>query len=185
MQIYVTLSIFWYQKFQITRLEILSRPKAPKILQELLSNSEELPSPRPTKLLTNSKRFKRFKKIPNESKRIQKITKDSKKIPKDSRRFQKIPEDSKRFQKIPKILKNFKQLISKEFFVIKQPARAQKANGSSSSPSFSSVEESKIQRQPRWQGTKQLIKIVFQHDFLEREPIIKSDFLLVYMWFVA
>ena len=41
-----------------------SRPKAPKILQELLGNSEELPSPRPTKLLKNSKRFKRFKKFP-------------------------------------------------------------------------------------------------------------------------
>ena len=33
-----------------TRLEMLSRPKAPKILQELLSNSEELRSPRQTKL---------------------------------------------------------------------------------------------------------------------------------------
>ena len=75
----------------VTRLEILSRPKAPKILQELLSNCEELPSPRPTKLLKN---FKRFQKIPKNSKRIQKI-------PKDSKGFQKIPKDSKRFLKIP------------------------------------------------------------------------------------
>ena len=46
-----------FQKQSKTRLEILSRPKAPQILQEQLSNSEELPSPRPTKLLKNSKRF--------------------------------------------------------------------------------------------------------------------------------
>ena len=65
------------EKRNKTRLEILSRPKAPKILQELLSNSEELPSPRPTKLLKNSKRFKK----------IQKITKDYEKIPKDSKNF--------------------------------------------------------------------------------------------------
>ena len=58
-----------------TRLEILSRPKAPKILQELLSNSEELLSPRPTKLLKNSKRFQ---KIQKNSKRIQKILNYSK-----------------------------------------------------------------------------------------------------------
>ena len=54
----------------------------PKILQGLLGNSEELPSPRPTKLLKYSKRFQ--------------------KIPKDSKRFQKIPKDFKRFLKIPK-----------------------------------------------------------------------------------
>ena len=66
-----------------TRLEMLSRPKAPKILQELLSNSEELRSPRQTKLLKNSKIFQ--------------------KIPKDSKRFQKIPKDSKSFQKNSKI----------------------------------------------------------------------------------
>ena len=64
-----------------TRLEILSRPKAPKILQELLSNFEELLSPRPTKLLKDSKRFQRN--------------------PKESKRFQKISKDSKIFQNIP------------------------------------------------------------------------------------
>ena len=58
----------------VTRLEILSRPKAPKILQKLLSNSEELLSPRPTKLLKDSERFQKnqkeskgFRKIPNDS----------------------------------------------------------------------------------------------------------------------
>ena len=66
-----------------TRLEMLSRPKAPKILKELLSNSEELQSPRQTKLLKNSKIFQ--------------------KIPKDSKRFQKIQKDSKSFQKNSKI----------------------------------------------------------------------------------
>ena len=88
------------EKTSETRLEILSRPKAPKILQELLSNSEELPSPRPTKLLKDSKRFRkilkdsiRFQKIPKESKKIQNISN----IPKDSARFQKILKDSKRF----------------------------------------------------------------------------------------
>ena len=70
-----------------TRLEIFSRPKAPKILQELLSNSDGLPSSRLTKLLKNSKRFpkiskdfKRFKENPKESKRIQRIPKDSKRF---------------------------------------------------------------------------------------------------------
>ena len=75
-----------------TRLEILSRPKAPKILQELLRNSKELPSPRPTKLLKNSKRFQ---KIPKDSEEVSKI-------PKESKRIQKFPKDSKKFQKIPK-----------------------------------------------------------------------------------
>ena len=51
-----------------------NHPKAPKILQELLSNSEELLSPRPTKLLKNSKRFQ-----------------------KNSKRFQKNPKDANRF----------------------------------------------------------------------------------------
>ena len=75
-----------------TRLEILSRPKAPKILQELLRNSRELPSPRPTKLLKKNKRFQ--------------------KIPKDSKRFQKVPKDSKRFQKIlSHILKDSKWVL--------------------------------------------------------------------------
>ena len=63
-----------FSNFQLTRLEILSRPKAPKILQELLSNSEELLSPRPTKLL---KDLKRIQGIPKDSKRIQKIPKES------------------------------------------------------------------------------------------------------------
>ena len=75
-----------------TRLEILSRPKAPKILQELPSNSEKLLSPRPTKLLKDSKRIQR---IPKESKGFQKI-------PKESKGFQRSSTDSKRFQKIPK-----------------------------------------------------------------------------------
>ena len=61
-------------KSKKTRLKILSRPKAPKILQKLLSNSKELLSPRPTKLLKDSKRIQ--------------------KNPKDSERFQKIPKDS-------------------------------------------------------------------------------------------
>ena len=56
------------------------RPKAPKILKVLLHNSKELTSPRPTKLLKDSKRFQ--------------------KIPKDSKRLQKIPKESKRIQKI-------------------------------------------------------------------------------------
>ena len=80
--------------FQKTRLEILSRPKVPKILQELLRNSKELPRPRPTKLLKNSKRFQK------NTKRLQKDSKYSKRLqknPKDSKRFQLIPKDSKRF----------------------------------------------------------------------------------------
>ena len=76
-----------------TRLEMLSRPKAPKILQELLSNSEELRSPRQTKLLKNSKIFQ---KIPKDSKRFKKIQKDFQKILKDSNKFKKII----RFQKV-------------------------------------------------------------------------------------
>jgi len=58
------------------RLEVLLRPKVSKILQEQLSNSEELLSTRPAKLLKESKRFQ--------------------KISKESNRFQKIPKDSKR-----------------------------------------------------------------------------------------
>ena len=83
-----------------TRLEILSRPKVPKILQELLSSSEELLSPRQTKLLKDSKRFLMILLSP----RPTKLLKDSKRFqknPKDSKRFQKIPKDSKRFLKIP------------------------------------------------------------------------------------
>ena len=72
-----------------TRLEIFSRPKAPKILQELLSNSDGLPSSRLTKLLKNSKRFQ---KISKDSKRIQKITKESKRF----KRIKKILKESKR-----------------------------------------------------------------------------------------
>ena len=58
------------RKRNVTRLEILSRPKAPKILQELLRNSKELPSPRPTKLLKSFKRFQNIKKIQKDFKRI-------------------------------------------------------------------------------------------------------------------
>ena len=72
---------------------------------------------------------------PNESKRIQKIPKDSKKIPKDSKRFQKNPKESKR---VKKIQKNSKELISKQYFTLKEPATAQKANGSSPSSLSSS-----------------------------------------------
>ena len=71
-----------------TRLEILSRPKAPKILQKLLGDSEEL---------------KRFQRIPTDSKRIQKI-------PTASKRFQKISKDSKRFQKNPKDTNGYKNI---------------------------------------------------------------------------
>ena len=62
-------------------------------------------------------------------------------IPKDSKWFQKIPKipkDSKRFQKVlknSKTPKGTKEIISKEHFALKEPARAQKANGSSSYPS--------------------------------------------------
>ena len=84
-----------YSVLFTTRLEILSRPKAPKILKELPSNSEELPSPRPTKLLKKSKRLQQIQKIPKDFKRIQKN-------PKDSKRFQEILKDCKRFQKNPK-----------------------------------------------------------------------------------
>ena len=82
-----------------TRLEIFSRPKASKILKELLSISEEPSSPRPTKLLKNSKRFQ---KIAKRFKRFQKN-------PKDSKRFKKNPKDSKR-QQLPKDLLNSKML---------------------------------------------------------------------------
>ena len=69
---------------------------------------------------------KRFQKNPKDSKRIQKI-------PKESERFQKNPKDFKRVQKIQK---NSKELISKQYFKLKELATAQKANGSSpSSPS--------------------------------------------------
>ena len=42
-----------------------------------------------------------------------------------------ISKDSKICQKIPKIPNNSKELISKEYFALKEPARTQKANGSS------------------------------------------------------
>ena len=47
---------------------------------------------------------------------------------KESKRIKKIPKESKRFKKIQK---NLKELISKQYFTLKEPARAQKANGSS------------------------------------------------------
>ena len=106
---------FWHYSINVsveenrTRLEILSRPKAPKILQELLGNSEELLSPRPTKLLKDSKRFQKIQKIPEDFKKIPKDFKRFQKIPKDSKRFQKIPKDSKRFQKNPKESKLFQK----------------------------------------------------------------------------
>ena len=53
-------------------------------------------------------------------------------------RFQKIPKDEnifKRFQQIKKIPKDSKELITKEFFARKKPAKAQEANKSSPSPS--------------------------------------------------
>ena len=49
-----------HAEVETTRLEILSRPKAPKILKELLSNSEKFPSPRPTKLLKNYTIFQKI-----------------------------------------------------------------------------------------------------------------------------
>ena len=94
----------------VTRLEILSRPKAPKILQELLWISEELPSPR-------HQAGQRFQKIP-----------------KDSKRFQKTQKDFERIQKIPKVYRRL-QRDYKRFPWLKssklQAAGAQKANISS------------------------------------------------------
>ena len=119
----MTSLLHFLQRFEKTRLKILSRSKSPNILQKLLSNSKELPSPRPTKLLKNSKRF-------------QKGSKDSKGIkknPKESKRFQKIQKDSKSFQ-----------MIQKVSFKLKEPARAQKANGF--------PKESKTKRRPRCLG---------------------------------
>ena len=52
-------------------------------------------------------------------------------ILKDSKRFKKIQRDSKRFKKIQK---NSKELISKQYFTLKEPATAQKANGHSPPP---------------------------------------------------
>ena len=105
--------LIWHHcyEFYLTRLKILSRPKAPKILQELLSNSEEFPSPRQTKLLKNSKRFQ---KIPEDSKRFLKIPKDSERFqknPKDSKKIQKIQKDSKDFKRFQKILKESKRIL--------------------------------------------------------------------------
>ena len=104
---------YGFQNLLLTRLEILSRPKAPKILQELLSNSKELPNSRPTKLLKN---FKRFRKI-------QKVPKDSKKIPK---RFQNIPKDSKDYKKLDgkasKCLEMLKKLISPSLLPLPPPS---------------------------------------------------------------
>ena len=133
-----------------TRLKILLRPKAPKILQELLSNSKELPSPRPTKLLKKSKRFqkipKRFQKIPKDSNRLQKIPKDSirfQKIPKDSKRFQKIAKESKRIQKIQKNSSANNICHSKSLLELK------KLMSPSPTPP---PEESKTKRRPRCLG---------------------------------
>ena len=43
------------------------------------------------------------------------------------------PKDSKIFQEILKDFKKFQELISNKYFALKEPARAQKANFSSSS----------------------------------------------------
>ena len=40
-----------------------------------------------------------------------------------------ILQDFRRFQRTPKDSKNSKELISKEYFALREPARAQKANG--------------------------------------------------------
>ena len=73
---------YMYSIIQIlteTRVEILSRIKAPMILQELLwGNSWVLGRPSCPKILKDSRRFQ---KIPNDSKRFKKYYK----------RFQKIP----------------------------------------------------------------------------------------------
>ena len=100
-----TLQISLHIVSTLTRLDILSRPKAPK---KLLNNSEEFLSLRPTKLLKNSKRFqKNSKRFQRDSKRFQRDSKRFQKIPKDSKRFQKIPKDSERIQKILKESKRF------------------------------------------------------------------------------
>ena len=64
--------------------------------------------------------------------------------------MQKILHDSKRLQKIPKDSKDSKELISKRYFALREPARAQKANGSSPSPP--PPEESKTMRRPHCLG---------------------------------
>ena len=90
------------------------RPKAPKILQELLSNSRVLGQPS-------------YSKIPKDSKRFQKI-------PKDSKRVLKILKESKRFQKNPKGSKDYKRgqrTHWQRIFSLKESAIAQKANVSS------------------------------------------------------
>ena len=94
-----------------TRPELLSRPKVPKILKELLSDSEELK--RFKKFLKDSKIFKKDSNCssPKLTKGFQKILKDSKefqKIPKNSKTLQRIQKDSKRLLKILKSSKNCK-----------------------------------------------------------------------------
>ena len=79
---------------------------------------------------SNQKNPKKSKRIQKILKIFHKILKIFHKIPKDSKRFQKIPKESKR---VKKIQKNSKELISKQYFTLKEPATAQKANGSPSS----------------------------------------------------
>ena len=107
----------------ITRLVILSRPKAPKILQELLSNSRVLGQPSYSKIPKDSKRFQR---IPKDSKRAQKIPKDCKKIPKDSKRIQKITIETKRLQLKPKDYKRFQEILKRFQKILKDSIRFQK-----------------------------------------------------------
>ena len=143
-------------------------------------------------LQKNSKESKRIQKNPKDSKRIQKIPKESKrfqKIPKDFKRIRKIPKDlkrfqkdSKRFQKIPEITKNSKELISKQYFTLKEPARAQKANGSYPPP-----KESKTKRRPSYAGaSKSLILLETEGgaiSFLSSSRLFECKMLFAYEFF--
>ena len=95
-------SYLFFIQFNSTRLEILSRPKAPKIFHELRSNSEELKgfqrNPKELKKdynYSSPRLTNRFQRNPRYSKRI--LTAQVLGQPMDSKGFQKIPIDSKRF----------------------------------------------------------------------------------------
>ena len=98
--------IHWYQYvidflwFLIqTRLEMLSRPKAPKLPQSI-------PSCEVTQ--RNSKDSKEFQLLKSQADlQISKDSKGYKRIPRDSKGFQRIPKDSKGFQRIPKDSEGF------------------------------------------------------------------------------
>ena len=62
-----------------TSLEILSRPKVPKALKELLNNPDK----------------------PKGFQRVQKGSKGFQRIPKGSKGFKRVPKDSKGFQRVP------------------------------------------------------------------------------------